>query len=227
MAPLLILRSQQITMETPPSQVSATFPQSPDTLEPPHNLPLAANKEQLSRPFFKTVHLDISAGLAFCDFSDVQKFTGGSSGLAFMLSSFIEIPLHHESPLSILSGLGFALGGVSGGSLYNVSTIVLYRHPGRSIFKPVIGVGYSKVDFRFVEPSERSSSGSLQGAKTGSVVIDAGEWFPILIGGVSLQPDVADILLAIPLANDLETSFESNGYRIQPAGITLSVLLSL
>jgi hypothetical protein len=178
------------------------------------SLPLAANTSELARPFFQTIHYDFSIGIAFCDFSELQPLIG-SSNINARLGFFIEIPFHWDGPVSLISGSDFALGGGGGGRLYTFSTFLVYRHESSSMFKPIIGVGIARTMYDYGR------------GDVGSIAISAKETYPVIIVGLNLVPNVADALLSVPLGKDLQTSFESKSYTIQPAGFILSVLMSL
>jgi hypothetical protein len=186
-----------------------------DTLHPPDGLPLAANTEYLRRPFFKTFCLDFSLGAALCDFADVEPLTNSPSSSVLMFSLYLEVPANFESPVSFLGGFGFAVGGGGGGRITTLSLLMLYRHPTASFFKPLVGIGVSRTIYNF------------DADIIGGIAISAGETYPILIGGATLLSDAIDVFLTVPLVPALETTFESKTYTIRPAGVALSVVLTL
>jgi hypothetical protein len=183
------------------------------------DLPLAKNTSGLTRPFFQTIHLDLSVGFAFCDFSELQPLIGKNRSITFPLSFLIDIPfpdLYNDSHFSLISGFDFALGGGGGGLLFTYSTFLLYRPETFSRLRPIVGVGVARTWYN-----------NTWGDNTGNVSINAEETYPILFIGLNLTPNTLDVLLTIPLVKELQTTYETKPYTIQPAGIRFSLLLSL
>ena len=183
------------------------------------DLPLAKNTSGLTRPFFQTIHLDLSVGFAFCDFSELQPLIGKNRSITFPLSFLIDIPfpdLYNDSHFSLISGFDFALGGGGGGLLFTYSTFLLYRPETFSRLRPIVGVGVAQTWYT-----------NTWWGFAGDVNIDAEETYPILFIGLNLTPNTLDVLLTIPLVKELQTTYETKPYTIQPAGIRFSLLLSL
>jgi hypothetical protein len=183
------------------------------------DLPLAQNISGLTRPFFQTIHLDLSVGFAFCDFSELQPLIGKNRSITFPLSFLIDIPIpdiYKDSRFSLISGFDFALGGAGGGLLITYSTFLLYRPEAFSRLRPIVGVGVARTWYD-----------NTWGDNAGNVNIDAEETYPILFIGLNLTPNTLDALLTIPLVTELQTTYETKSYTIRPAGIRFSLLLSL
>lgn len=183
------------------------------------DLPLAKNTSGLTRPFFRTIHLDLSVGFAFCDFSDLQPLIGKNWSITFPLSFLVDIPfpdLYKAGHFSLISGFDFALGGAGGGGLFTFSAFLLYRPETFSILRPIIGVGAARTWYNCTGEND-----------TNSVDINAEDTYPILFIGVNLSPNTIDALLTIPLVKELQTTYETKPYTIRPAGIRFSLLVSL
>ncbi len=183
------------------------------------DLPLAKKTSGLTRPFFQTIHLDLSIGFAICDFSDLQPLNGKNWNITFPLSFLIEIPFpshYNDSHFSLISGFDFALGGGGGGSIATYSTFLLYRPETFSTFRPIVGVGVARTWYD-----------NTWGENTDHVHIEAEETYPILLIGLNLTPNTLDALLTVPLAKELQTTYETKPYTIRPAGIRFSLLVSL
>jgi hypothetical protein len=183
------------------------------------DLPLAKETSGLTRPFFQTIHLDLSIGFSFCDFSELQPLIGKNRSITFPLSFLIDIPIpdiYKDSRFSLISGFDFALGGGGGGLLFTYSTFLLYRPEAFSRLRPIVGVGVARIWYD-----------NTWGDNAGNVNIEAEETYPILLIGLNLTPNTLDALLTIPLVKELQTTYETKSYTIQPAGIRFSLLLSL
>ena len=183
------------------------------------DLPLATTTSGLTRPFFQTIHLDFSIGFAFCDFSELQPLIGKNRNITFPLSFFIDIPFpnrYKDSRFSFMSGFDIALGGGGGGTLFTYSTFLLYRPETFSKLRPIVGVGVAQTWYT-----------NTWWGIAGDVYIDAEETYPILFLGLNLTPNTLDVLLTIPLVKELQTTYETKSYTIQPAGIRFSLLVSL
>jgi hypothetical protein len=188
---------------------------APDSLD----LPLANKTLGLTRPFFQTIHFDLSIGFAFCDFSELQSLIGKNSGITLPLSFLVDIPfpdLYKDGPFSLISGFDFALGGGGGGGLFTFSTFLLYRPETFSVLRPIVGVGAARTWYNGTGEDD-----------AGSVEIKAEETYPVLFIGLNLTPNTINALLTIPLVKKLQTTFETKPYTIQPAGIRFSLLVSL
>lgn len=184
------------------------------------DLPLAKETSGLTRPFFQTIHLDLSIGFSFCDFSELQPLVGKNSGITLPLSFLIDIPipdLYKDSHFSLISGFDFALGGGGGGGLFTFSAFLLYRPETFSILRPIVGVGAART---YYNSTGKDDAGY-------NVEIKAEETYPILLIGVNLTPNTLNVLLTIPLVKEVQTTYETKPYTIRPAGIRFSLLVSL
>ena len=194
------------------------------------DLPLANPTPGLARPLFNTIHLDISLGVALCDFSELKALNGQNSSIAVPLSFLLEIPFEFvdhpagpDMPLYFISGFDFAVGGGGGGSLYTFSAYLLYRSDSFSKVKPTIGIGVARTWY-----SSYSDTSEIDQ----SIDIRASETYPILLIGLNLvgltsHANPIDVLLTIPIVTKLQTTFESKSYSIQPAGMRLSFVVPL
>jgi hypothetical protein len=185
-----------------------------DSLDLP--IPLAPNIKDLPRPLFYTTHLDFSLGLAFADFEEIGSFTGSSTGMNIPVSLLIDVPLDENGQASFHGGWDFALGGIGGGSLYTASTYLLYRFDNFPSFKPLAGFGAARTWY------------SYSGKEVGTFGVNATISYSIFILGLNMAaPQRIDAIITIPLRGRLDTEFEGKSFSIRPAGIKLSLLVSL
>ena len=177
----------------------------------PDDLPLAPDTSGLVRPRFPTIRFDVSMGLMLSDFSELEQLTGSVTNLCMPWSFYVQIPIMEDPSILLLGGMGFAVGGGGGGSIATYSSFLLYQAGSSSSLRPIIGLGAGYISYSY----------------DGSVVINASESYPEILLGLNIAPNTLDILLICPLTKGLNTTFESNSYTIRPAGLGLSLLLSL
>ena len=181
---------------------------------PPDQLPLAQNAALLPRPMFPTIHVDFGIGYMNNDCSSLSPLGAGGGGFAVPVCLLLHVPFSEEFPLSFRGGVSFALGGSAGGSLTSICAVLLYQSNSWSSVRPVIGFGVARTAYDFSGP-------------VGGVGINASQSYPILILGINVVHNIVDIQYTIPLYQELETSFESNQYKIRIVGPELDLVLSI
>ncbi len=170
-------------------------------------LPLAPNTSGLSRPRFPSIEFVLGAGISFHGLSQLAPLVPGESSASVLLSTHVRIPFSDEGPSwSFMGGWGSAIKGAGG--LTSFTGSLLYQSPRY----PIIGIGAGRTWYNY---------------RDNRVAIRAAQSYPLLVFGTTLVPFHADILLSIPRAQKLTTSFQSRPYTITLAGTQLNVLLRL
>ena len=175
-------------------------------------LPLAPNKNRSIRPVFETPHFDLSFGVMDGEFPFKSLSPVSGHKLFVPLSVFVDFPLIENPDVSIMGGLGFALGGVAGGSYILYSALILYRP---DIPCPVVqpffgfGMGHSRYEH------------------SNGIIVKASQSYPMLAIGVNIVPDRLDAMLLLPATGYLVTYFENDPYSACLAGPGLKLIWHL
>ena len=170
-------------------------------------LPLAPDTTGLVRPRFPTIRLDVAWGIMLSDLSELEQLTGRGSNITVPLSFYVQVPLMEDPSVRFIGGWSFDVTG----RVISLSSVLLYRPSGFVSLKPIVGMGVGYTSYSY----------------DGSVIINASESYPLLVLGMNITANTLDILLTYPLAKELNAAFESKSYTIKPAGLGLSLLLSL
>jgi hypothetical protein len=173
-------------------------------------LPLAPNPGGLDRPKFGTIRFGLEAGIMHCDLSSLASLAGNSGTTAFPMSFKILIPILEDPSLSFMGGWGMVIPVRGGGSLTQFSAYLVLRPYTHTGLNPMIGLGAGRTVYSY----------------TGPVIIDAEESYPEIVAGISLAGDMLDLLVNVPLAGEITTTFESTSYTITPAGPGVSLMLT-
>lgn len=172
------------------------------TKTPSGHLPLAQNSGGLKRPRFETARLMIGIGGMFSNLSDLERLGVNKSNLTVPFSIYAYVPFQRDHPSLYFIG-GWDIGG-------NPSFKALFLYQFR--FKLIVGLGGGKTWYSY---------------DGDDVIIDSSQNHALLALGVNLSPQRVDLLLTVPLAPSLSTNFEGEEYSIRPAGIQISLLISL
>ncbi len=168
-----------------------------------------------SRPLFQTIHVDLSVGYGSAAFMDLRSLTGSTSNSFVPVSFGIDIPFQEEDGLALRGAWSFALGGAGEGSLFSYAITLSYTASTDISLKPIFGVGYGHSSYSY-------SSGT-----NGGIELSASQPYPLIVLGTSLVHKRLDLMVSIPLAPRLTTSFEESQYTVKVAGVTASFVLSL
>lgn len=168
-------------------------------------LPLAANPVKLTRPRFEVIHLVLGIGGMMSDFSDLNTLDVDENNLSIPFLVYIYLPFQREDPSFYFTG-GWEMG--IGGGRTSFKGLLLYQNPKNIL----IGVGFGRTWFSY---------------DGDDVVIDASQSYPLLAVGANVDPQRVDLLLTIPVTSSLQTNFEGSSYHVRPAGIQLSLLISI
>ena len=176
------------------------------------SLPLASNSKGLPRPKWQTIHLDLAVGISTVDFSNMNKFVGGSSNAAFPFSVLLHLPLDDDGTRFIISGWSFSLGGVADGSLSTFSAAFAVRTSSIWIsLDLLIGLGIAHARYSYSR----------------DVIINATSTYPFVVLGGTLVPQLLDFTFAFPFVKSVETVFETVPYSLWLGGPSFAFLLSL
>ncbi len=174
-------------------------------------IPLSPNTYGLTRPMFPTIHLYVSLGVMWGDFSGVSTLTGSDQNFFVPLSFFLHIPFTEDPDISFIGGFGGALGGVSDGDLLAFSALLVYRPTiVISNIRPLIGFGVGHSSFEYFD----------------GVVVDAEQSYPMIVLGSRIIENYMDVFFVLPFARTMEATFEGQRYTIRPAGPGLMLLWS-
>jgi hypothetical protein len=90
-------------------------------------------------------------------------------------------------------------------------TFFLWRPFVFAAVNPVIGIGAGHTEYHYSK----------------SIIVDASESYAVLFLGVNIVRNRLDIMLTLPLPDELQTTFESKLYSIRPTGPGVSILVSM
>ena len=174
-------------------------------------LPLAENKAGLSRPRFETVHLVFGLGGTGTDYSELDRLGINKAKFALPISLYAYIPFSRTDPgFYLLSGANIDLLDAEA---LTFKTLLLYQ----TGFNMLVGIGASRTSY--------ASRGGMDA--DGDINVNVNQTQGLLALGLNLSPQRIDLLLTVPLASRLKTVFEEVEYSVRPAGIQVSLLLSL
>lgn len=143
-------------------------------------------------------------GVAFHDLSQLAPLVGAGPSGSGQVSVAVKIPFSSDDPSwSLLAGRSF-------GKVRSVVATLLYqvRIP-RSPLNPIIGIG----------------AGGTWYSHEGAVILKASQRYPLVVLGTTLVPPHVDVVLFLPRARRLTTTFQSRDYTIRLAGIRLGLML--
>jgi len=168
-------------------------------------IPLATNPGKLSRPRFESFHLVLGIGGMVSKLSELEKLRADENNLSIPFLVYVYVPFLREDPSFYFTG-GWEMA-VSGG---RTSFKALFLYQNR--YKILMGLGFGRSWFSY---------------ESDDLIIDVSQSYPLLAIGRNLDPQRVDLLLTVPIASSLQTTFEGTSYHIRPAGIQLSLLVSL
>lgn len=175
------------------------------------SLPLAADTQGLERPRFEAVRFLFAMGYRNCDFSALDELIGRSSSTIVPMSVLLGIPVLENPTVTLVSGWGLDMRGGGRGMTVLFSSALLLRAGDDSWFQPVIGLGaeYTHVPW-----------------ESATFRISASKTCPLFIVGVSIYGK-CDLLMDLPFATDVSTTFGGKKYTIQLTGPGVTMQLSL
>ena len=168
-------------------------------------IPLATNPGKLSRPRFESFHLVLGIGGMVSKLSELEKLGADENNLSIPFLVYVYVPFLREDPSFYFTG-GWEMA-VSGG---RTSFKALFLYQNR--YKILMGLGFGRSWFSY---------------ESDDLTVYASQSYPLLAIGRNLDPQRVDLLLTVPIASSLQATFEGANYHVRPAGIQLSLLVSI
>jgi len=173
-------------------------------------LPLAPDTSGFSRPVFPTIHLGISLGIIFCDFSSLKPLQVNKSNVTYPIAVNVHIPIWEEPAISLISGYGLSFDGNRGG-VFSMSTCILYQTRMVSTLDVIFGTGIGQTKFNY----------------DGSIILHSTQNYPVVMCGVNLARNYLYLMFTYPITKPLQTTFEGKLYKLTLTGPGLSLVFSL
>lgn len=178
---------------------------------PQDGLPLAEDKQRLSRPKFPHTHAEISLGWASSEMHELERLIGSAPSSSLLIGFGVHYPFTRSPSLAAV--FGWSLMYSNDGSLLQFDVSLQMRDIRPVPWLPlVMGIGVGNIHF---------------GTTSGGYDVSATQTFMLLIGGVTLVRDHLDLLYTYPFSSAVSYEFEGGLYTVQPAGPAISLVLAI
>ena len=169
------------------------------------SIPLSRQKRKGVRPKFETIHLVLGFGVLNSDYSDLRMLGPDPSNISVPMSIYIHVPFTIDSPAFFFTG-GWDIG--LGGGTNSFKGLLMFQSP----YRIMLGFGAGTTIYSYDDDN---------------IIIGANQSYPILAGGINVSKQRVDLLVTLPVTSPLKQDFEGRRYSIRPAGIQVSLLISL
>lgn len=169
------------------------------------SIQLAKRKRFRVRPKFETIHLMLGFGVMNSDYSELKMLGPDPSHISVPMSVYIFVPFFRDSPAVFFTG-GWDIG--LGGGITTFKGLFMFQTP----YRVMLGFGAGTTIYSY---------------RDDNIIIGANQSYPLLAGGINVSKQRVDLLVTLPVTPPLKQDFEGRRYSIRPAGVQVSLLISL
>lgn len=167
----------------------------------------------LHSSLFSSIRIMASFGYVSIDYSVLQPLIGSYANHQFPYLFSADVPADPQRNFSLWFGTGGMIKESGNGNTTSSFGVIVYRFgTPLSRVRPFVAGGAGKTIFRLQRPD---------------LTVYAGQWYPLLKGGLSLPSLRCDVVAFYPLSSALVTNFEGKEYRIHVSGPGIALQVHL
>ena len=140
------------------------------------------------------------------DFSQLNELTEKDFSTSYNMNLLFQVNIITDPIIFIRAGYGLNIDGIKEKNQFIglfIRTVDIY-----GFIKPLLGIGYCRTSFAFTNYDYK---------------INAAKSYPALYFGLSIKHNLLDVLMKVPLAADLKTTFEQKTYEVNLNTLELEI----